>query len=1180
MKQLTLLLCTLLFFKINSFAQPANDLCSNATPINVIASCGGTSGTLSAATSAGSPISQRGTTTNDVWYVLNVASAANALIISIPTRGTSLTNTNSFFEVYNTSTCAGLTIGNSLASSNTAAANTITLANVDAGSSYLVRVFTTTASPTGVNWTFTICATAVTTAPANDNCAGSVLLTPETASTGNVSSGATASVGVPAVCAGGGTADDDVWFRFVATTSNATVTVFSSSIVGSLGAMIQLFSGTCGALTSIGCGQGSFTASGLTAGQTYYIRVYSFPATGVGGAVAAPTANATFNIGVMAGTPTNVTAGRMNEVFQLTNLSIRQLVADPWEILYGPDNYLWVTEAKSYKVYRINPATGEKITVLDLAPSSKSFSTPAHQAFYARFSYHFSLWPQGGMAGLALHPGFTGSSGGQNFVYLSYVHSYNGGSSPTGNFFTNRLIRLTYNTSTGLLESPETICDTLPGSNDHNSQRIIIAKEGGVDYLFYASGDVGAGQFGNRTRPMKSQNYHSYEGKILRFNLAPTGSGTGLDPWIPNDNPYSNVPPVTGKSAVWVTGIRNNQGFAYNSDLNILYGSSHGPYSDDEINIIERSKNYGHPLVIGYNDGNYNGTTTPGLSTSVSAGAAFADNSGNSSCPPIGNENTNVTTINNNAATLASTYGLGTGFGAYKDAMFSAYPSNQSTISGIWGATPSTPGNGGWPSEGWSGLDLYTHTLIPGWKNSLIAASLKWGRLVRMKLNAAGTGVLPIGDNVPVGTKDTASYFGSQNRFRDIAFAPNGRDIYVIMDRSTSTSGPSAANPVVPNCEGCIQRYTFLGYNDNAGTSTIPTSIPIDSSTSAGCVTATAVTINANNNNNNLWVPITGPNGNIIAEIDANGNNLGNVTTSFFTRTGAPVRSWGANHYVNRNVTINVQTQPLSPVSVRLYITAKELADIIATPGSGITTINDIGVFKNADACGTTFGNNPETGQAITGRYVQSTFGHALQFNVTSFSTFYFFNSSATLPFELITLNGKPVNDAARLEWIVKNEKDVNNYTIERSVDGVQFTEIGSVTSKNGTGELKYQFTDFNAAKTATVVYYRIRSNEASGVGKYTNTISVSFAIVLKTSLAVAPNPAKDKTTVTIQSTADETVQLKVIDNTGRMIKVLTVNLVKGKNNLTLDMSDLKAGMYYIDMTGKSINEKTKLIKQ
>jgi len=256
----------------------------------------------------------------------------------------------------------------------------------------------------------------------------------------------------------------------------------------------------------------------------------------------------------------------------------------PWEITYGPDNNLWITESKGYKVYRMDPTTGVKTTVLDISQGSTFLPLP-DRTFNCQFANGSGA--QGGLAGLALHPNFLdGTANENNSVYISYIYSSNGGTSPSGLFYTNRLVKFSYNAGTGKLESPVSLCDTLPGSSDHNSQRIIIAPvtPGGTKYLFYAAGDMGAGQFGNRTRPQYAQNPNKYEGKILRFNLVSDGDA-GLAAWIPNDNPYSAT------SAVYCIGIRNNQGFAYDTSLNILYGASHGPYSDDEINIIQGFKN-------------------------------------------------------------------------------------------------------------------------------------------------------------------------------------------------------------------------------------------------------------------------------------------------------------------------------------------------------------------------------------------------------------------------------------------------------------------------------------------------------------------------------------------------------------------------------------------------------------
>lgn len=109
--------------------------------------------------------------------------------------------------------------------------------------------------------------------PSNDNCAGATTLTSGT-SCSNIQydlKSATASAGIPVGCAAGGT-HYDVWFKFTAASSSQTVTI--SGLQNNFNnPEIQLFSGTCGALVSVTCGTTSFTATGLTTGNTYYIRV-------------------------------------------------------------------------------------------------------------------------------------------------------------------------------------------------------------------------------------------------------------------------------------------------------------------------------------------------------------------------------------------------------------------------------------------------------------------------------------------------------------------------------------------------------------------------------------------------------------------------------------------------------------------------------------------------------------------------------------------------------------------------------------------------------------------------------------------------------------------------------------------------------------------------------------------
>jgi trimeric autotransporter adhesin len=1133
----------LIFSSLSGFSQTneytSAPLISSSTSCTIPTS-GNPAYTLNNATaSAGIPAGCSVGTHYDVWFSFVAASSTET--VTIGNFGSNVTNP----EVQIFSGTAPANFISQACGATTATATTLTI-----GVTYYIRVSNVGTDPSGNGQTpkFDICLVNPPPPPANDNCSSAATLTSATScsNTAGTIVSATATAGLPTGCESGGT-HYDVWYKFVAANTTSTVTI-SGQGTNYTNPEIQLYSGTCGALTSVACGTTALTSTALSISATYYIRVSNIGSS--------PASNGGFNICVTHPTPpVIVVGGRMNEVYKQTVLSGSGILQYPWEVTYGPDNYLWITESRGYKVYRMDPNTGAKTTVLDISMGSTWLPAP-YDSLDVQFN---SNWPQGGLAGLAIHPNFLDGTGNNDYVYISYVHRNLGGSSPTGLFFRNKLVRFTYNSGTNRLESPVIVCDNLPGSNDHNSQRIIIAPVtvGGPQYLFYASGDMGAGQFSNRTRPNNAQNPASYEGKVLRFNLVTDGDA-GADAWIPNDNPYSAT------SAVWSIGIRNNQGFAYDPTLNILYGASHGPYSDDEINIFQPHTNYGHPLIEGFVDGNYNGNSVQGTNTSISAGAPWPDNNGVSSCPPIGNEATNRATIDGN------------GNGLYKDPLFSAYAASQATVTNIW---QTNPGNAlpapGWPTEAWSGLDLYANTLIPGWKNSLVASSLKWGRLLRLRLHPNGIATAPTNT-----VSDTISYFNSQNRFRDIAFSPNGKDIFVIMDNSSTTSGPGSANPVVPTCAGCVQKYTFLGYYDNAGKSTIPTSIDVTDGSVNSCNTGTTVTID--NTNNNLWVPITGPDGNIMAEIYANGNNLGTVTSSFYKNSGA-IRVANTTHYLDRNMTITPQTQPSSTVKIRLYLSKAELDALIADAGSGVFTIGNLQILKNNDPCSSTI-TNATTAIIPTYAEAHGANGYMLQGDITSFSSFYFSSSNFTLPLDLLTFTGRlQNNNTVLLNWKTENEINTSHFIVERSADGNNFSGIGNVSAngRNGVaGSFNYSFTDNDAVNQSSQrLYYRLKMVDIDGTFKYSNIISVSLPLTIG-KLSISPNPVIKDVKVTIASPAEGRVQWKLIDNVGRIILKGSENVKKGAgNNFTIGMTRLPAGTYYLSVKGADIDQEIKIQK-
>src|SRR5436190_14870941 len=567
-----------------------------------------------------------------------------------------------------------------------------------------------------------------------------------------------------ATCSANATTSADVWYKFVAESTFPTVTLSNvGAQFAAAGPRIQILSACASGVLACSNTLRATPSTALTLGNTYYVRILTNTNTGT------PASGVwTFEICV---TNPPVVASRMAELFKETTLygTVDDVLGspypagnlnNPWEITYGPDGYLWVTEGKGYTIRRIDPNSGTPTTMVDLSNTASGWLTPAeHTTFNRQFLSSQNPWPQGGMMGLAVHPQFKDSAN-KKFVYVGYVHSYTaGGSVGPGYFFTTKIVRFEYDTINNKLYRPVSICDTIRGSDDHNSGRMIIAPVDGVNYLFYALGDMGTGNYNDKNRINKAQNSASYEGKILRFNLEPDSDADLFDRWIPDSTGnYNNPFNGATQSAVYTVGVRNNQGFAYNPITNKLYGSEHGMFADDEINIIERGKNYGHPLVEGYPDGNYNGAK-PGSSSG--------------SYTIIANEVTNATNLGPD----------------YRAPLYDLYPApngpagTANTILNIYNSTAGDPASNPNTSIAQSGLDIYYSSFIPGWKNSLLTASMKKAKIFRLKLNATGDLVLPTPAGSATPVNDTVGLFWSLNRYRDLAISPDGRTIFASIDR-------------------------------------------------------------------------------------------------------------------------------------------------------------------------------------------------------------------------------------------------------------------------------------------------------------------------------------------------------------------------------------------------------------
>lgn len=180
---------------------------------------------------------------------------------------------------------------------------------------------------------------------------------------------------------------------------------------------------------------------------------------------------------------------------------------------------------------------------------------------------------QGGLLDIQLHPDYATNG----WIYLTYAKP----TGPEGGTVLARA-KLEGNALTNLEELFQAL--PLSSSEVHFGSRIAFDGKG---YVFFTSGERG--------KKENAQDISNHLGKVLRLHD---------DGKIPTDNPFVNTPGA--KPEIWSYGHRNLQGLYYDKETGILWNHEHGPKGGDELNRVEKGKNYGWP-VITYGI-NYDGT--------------------------------------------------------------------------------------------------------------------------------------------------------------------------------------------------------------------------------------------------------------------------------------------------------------------------------------------------------------------------------------------------------------------------------------------------------------------------------------------------------------------------------------------------------------------------------------------
>ena len=175
---------------------------------------------------------------------------------------------------------------------------------------------------------------------------------------------------------------------------------------------------------------------------------------------------------------------------------------------------------------------------------------------------------------------------------------------------------------------------------------------------------------------------------------------------------------------------------------------------------------------------------------------------------------------------------------------------------------------------------------------------------------------------------------------------------------------------------------------------------------------------------------------------------------------------------------------------------------------------------------------------------------------------------NSVLPLSLTGFNAFLVNGKASLTWTSINEVNVKGFSIEKSLNGTNFSEISFVNATNRPSNT-YTISDDNVKPG--INYYRLKMMDADGASRYSSVVVLSVRNYIKTS--VFPNPAVNNITVA-HDRAEKGAVIRILTMEGRQVKMTQIQA--GAQQTGITVNELISGNYMLiyESNGEKVTSK------
>ena len=159
-----------------------------------------------------------------------------------------------------------------------------------------------------------------------------------------------------------------------------------------------------------------------------------------------------------------------------------------------------------------------------------------------------------------------------------------------------------------------------------------------------------------------------------------------------------------------------------------------------------------------------------------------------------------------------------------------------------------------------------------------------------------------------------------------------------------------------------------------------------------------------------------------------------------------------------------------------------------------------------------------------------------------------FDSTCSLLETNLTNFKGQVSDNNVQLDWTATQNKDVLNFVVERSTDGVSFTSVAKIDARSPEiFNVTYKATDDVHQLPSSIVYYRLKVTDKNGRVKYSKAISLSLIETGQAGFAIVPNPVRDVMQINISSDRNNKVQLFIYDLNGKLVRTESAICAKRK---------------------------------